>query len=575
MTDTEQARTGGVSELGGNTSEWFPPPPGPPPSHTQNQSQNPTQPESQPDTTQGQQQPHFPPPPNQHDENPSSSHLNHGQQTSSSIPAAYNPAAATVAAPAAQVGASDIHAQSTIDIHAQTTTDIHAQSTAPGQTQPALLEQSAVHPQHHAETKHEHKRSSWGGRIKSMLSANVGAPINNLAHKLGCQSFIPESLDKECDKAASILRDFCTKGVYAGPRSGQPPASTDPQAKESSSGLADPKNRVLVTIPPKVISKAVGLAIFTTFRAGFQVTTGSGSGVLIARLPDGSWSPPSGISVYTVGTGFQIGLDIYDCVCVINSREALSAFTNTRVSLGSDLAIVAGPYGAGGAVEFGATIQRGRRDSDKRPATEGQAASLQNNAYGAPGPEAQQADTLKPSSGGSKTRRSSRSASAFKPVFSYVKSRGFYAGIQVDGTVVVERKDANSRFYGSPVTVQQILQGQVPPQGPNNMWPAGARGLMETLIGAEAGALGHQPQQHQPQQMYAAQSAFGALEAGGAVPASSAYAGNLPAYSKIETGICPNGSHGYPPGSSSVDCRSGLGHQPFAGNASEAPPPYY
>jgi hypothetical protein len=49
----------------------------------------------------------------------------------------------------------------------------------------------------------------------------------------------------------------------------------------------------------------------------------------------------------------MIGLDIYDCVCVINSREALNAFAKTRVALGSDLAVVAGPYGAGGAVEMG------------------------------------------------------------------------------------------------------------------------------------------------------------------------------------------------------------------------------
>jgi len=335
-------------------------------------------------------------------------------------------------------------------------------------------------------------------------------------------------------KFHAYVNNCPAKGVYADPRSGQPPTSTDPQAKESSSGLVDPtkekpKNRVLVTIPPKVISKAVGLAIFTTFRAGFQISGATGSGVLIARLRDGSWGPPSGISVHSVGSGFQIGLDIYDCVCVINSREALSAFTNTRVSLGSDLAVAAGPYGAGGAVDFGTALQRGRHDpTNKQPDTAECAASHQSKSPGVPEQGAQQSDTLEPSTGDSK-RRSSRSASAFKPVFSYVKSRGFYAGIQVDGTVVAERKDANSTFYGSPVTVQQILQGQVPPQGPKNMWPAGAHGLMETLKGAEAGTLGHQPQQHQPQQTPAAQSAVDPEVAGGAATLSSASRGDVSA----------------------------------------------
>jgi lipid-binding SYLF domain-containing protein len=294
-------------------------------------------------------------------------------------------------------------------------------------------------------------------------------------------------------------RRICiAKGVYADPGAGAAPTSPNPKAQESNRSVIDPtkekpKNRVIVTIPPKVISKAVGLAIFTTLRAGFQVSGATGSGVLVARLPDGSWSPPSGIQVHSVGGGFQIGLDIYDCVCVINSKEALSAFMNTRVSLGSDLAVVAGPYGAGGAVEFGAAMQRGRGEADKKPTA----------SFSAPAPgdaqlptaalkDGQHSDnTLQPDGGDPKRR--SLSASAFKPVFSYVKSRGFYAGIQVDGTVVVERKDANTSFYGAPVSVKQILQGQVPPQGPPSMWPVGARGLLETLKGAEAGALGDWP----------------------------------------------------------------------------------
>ena len=212
---------------------------------------------------------------------------------------------------------------------------------------------------------------------------------------------------------------------------------------------------MLVTIPPKVISKAVGLAIFTTLRAGFQVSGATGSGVLIARLPNGTWSPPSGIQVHSVGGGFQIGLDIYDCVCVINSKEALAAFMDTRVSLGSDLAVVAGPYGAGGAVDFGTAVERGREEKAAlRPDDE-------------------------------KAKRRSVSASALKPVFSYVKSRGFYAGVQVDGTVVVERREANAAFYGAPVSVQQVLQGQVQQHAAGDRWPVGARELLATLKGAE------------------------------------------------------------------------------------------
>ncbi|TWU73916.1 hypothetical protein ED733_003821 [Metarhizium rileyi] len=269
-----------------------------------------------------------------------------------------------------------------------------------------------------------HTKSRAGAIASSTLSVSAGAaaPINSLAHKLGSQSFLPETLDRECGKSAAILRSFCTH--------------------ESSSGVIDPtkekpKNRVIVTIPPNVISKAVGLAIFTTLRAGFQVSGATGSGILTARLPDGSWlpdglwlpdgswSPPSGIPVHSVGGGFQIGLDIYDCVCVINSKEVLAAFMTPESVWGKATATSNIP-------------------GDAHPLTAA--------------PEVQPSTMPKLDAGDSKRR--SLSASAFKPVFSYVKSRGFYAGIQVDGTVVVERKDANASFYGASVTVQQILQGQ-------------------------------------------------------------------------------------------------------------------
>ncbi|KAG5929174.1 hypothetical protein E4U42_006902 [Claviceps africana] len=523
------------------------------------------------------QQPHVPPP--LYEKNQPSSHLSSGQQTAPPIPA-HSPADATVAVPVAEVGTSGSHTQ--------------LPSPSRGQSQPALPEHAATgHLQDRTGVKHEHKSSTWGGRFKSMLAAGAVAPINSLAHKLGSQSFLPEPLDKECNKAALILRAFCTKGVYADSRFGQPSpsTSTDPQAKESSDGLTDPtkakpKNRLLVTIPPKVIAKAVGLAIFTTFRAGFQISGATGSGILIARLPDGSWGPPSGISVHSLGGGFQIGVDIYDCICVINSREALSAFTNTRVSLGSDLAVAAGPYGAGGAVDFGTAVQRGRRhDADKQPAPAKDADS-QAKASAAPEQEAQQSDAHAhaptPSGGGSRSRRrSSRSASALKPVFSYVKSRGFYAGVQVDGTVVVERKDANSAFYGAAVTVQQILQGQVPPQGPNNMWPAGARELMETLRGAEGGALIHHPRQHQQQPTHAEQSEVGRqaaaapaapAPAAGAALASSASTENVSANSGLRDNVCTDGSHTDRPRSHTIGTEAGPAHHPLAGDASSTPP---
>lgn len=39
----------------------------------------------------------------------------------------------------------------------------------------------------------------------------LGAPVNKLSNKLGSEAFWPTTMDKESDKAARILRSFCSE----------------------------------------------------------------------------------------------------------------------------------------------------------------------------------------------------------------------------------------------------------------------------------------------------------------------------------------------------------------------------
>jgi hypothetical protein len=66
-----------------------------------------------------------------------------------------------------------------------------------------------------------------------------------------------------------------------------------------------------------------------------------------------------------------------------------------------------------------------------------------------------------------------------QPVFTYLKSRGFYAGVQVDGTVILERTDENEKFYGERIGVADILAGKA--KHP----PRAIKLLMETVKSAE------------------------------------------------------------------------------------------
>ncbi|MCJ1253852.1 hypothetical protein MMC24_001666 [Lignoscripta atroalba] len=257
------------------------------------------------------------------------------------------------------------------------------------------------------------KRTSKQGFDKAWHWVDkLGAPVNRLSNKIGSEAFWPTSLDKESEKAARILRSFCKDGFYDGQES--------PKHPDGPKG----KQRVVKKIPMEVIRNAKGLAIFTTMRTGLWVSGAGGSGVLVGRTPTGQWSPPSGIMLHTAGLGFLVGVDIYDCVIVINTEEALEAFTKIRCTIGGEVSAVTGPVGIGGVMES---------EVHKRQA----------------------------------------------PVWTYLKSRGFYAGVQVDGTIIIERTDENARFYGEKIGAADILSGKV--RHP----PVELKMLMQTLKAAQ------------------------------------------------------------------------------------------
>ncbi|GKT87550.1 LAS seventeen-binding protein [Colletotrichum tofieldiae] len=525
----------------GQGQHFPPPPPGPPPAN-QPQFTHAPQPQQQSygGVTPQQQYNQTPPQQQQYSQTPLGQHAP-GQHTEGTVPS-YNPG---------DHGAGHHYAQF------DGPPGSAAPGTAPGHAQggpytdPAAAHAAYIAPVNASvdPLNPQKEKKGWGERL-SQIGMKAAVPINALANKMGSQSFLPTTMDKECEKAAKILRSFCKEGITSDvPPQTQTAEHLEPgkHAEGHSSRPTTPnkekirkEQKAIVKIPSKVINKAVGLAIFTTARAGFNFSGATGSGVLVSRLPDGSWSPPSGIQVHALGAGFMIGIDIYDCVCVINSREALAAFMSTRVSLGPDVAVVAGPYGAGGVLDVGASFG-GKNPEDKKTAEQAATKPVDDGK-------------LKPDE--KQKRRSS--SSSIKPVFSYVKSRGFYAGIQVDGTVVTERKDANAAFYGQKVTVDQIVRGQVPPQGPSGMWPTGAQALYEALRTAEQqkplpevhlpqatpgqvppqGSVPQQQQQYGSQQpQYGQQAQYG----GGRPEGTGVPAYGQPQYTHSEGG--PLGSH--------------------------------
>uniref|UniRef100_A0A3Q1HQ25 SH3 domain-containing YSC84-like protein 1 n=1 Tax=Acanthochromis polyacanthus TaxID=80966 RepID=A0A3Q1HQ25_9TELE len=161
-------------------------------------------------------------------------------------------------------------------------------------------------------------------------------------------------------------------------------------------------------IPAHVIAKAEGLAIISVIKAGFMITARGGSGIVIARLPDRRWSAPSAIGIAGLGGGFEIGVEVSDLVIILNQRRAIEAFTKGgNLTLGGNCTVAVGPMGRN--VEADVAL---------------------------------------------------RSTAA---VFTYCRSRGLFAGISLEGSYLIERKETNRKFYGLDIRASAILNGDVEP----------------------------------------------------------------------------------------------------------------
>lgn len=152
-----------------------------------------------------------------------------------------------------------------------------------------------------------------------------------------------------------------------------------------------------------------------------------GAGLITARKADGTWSPPSGIVLHTTALNFKMGVDIYDCVLIINSVPTLELFyTRAELTLGTDCSLTVGP--------------------------------LVDTA--SPDPEM-------------------RWKGLEDTILTYVKSRGKHQHVPLDSSLVKERCLENQRFYGESVGVADILAGNIPKEIPE------MRPLFEVIKAAE------------------------------------------------------------------------------------------
>lgn len=179
-----------------------------------------------------------------------------------------------------------------------------------------------------------------------------------------------------------------------------------------------------VKIPARLLEEAKGVAVLTVVKGGFGMAgVEFGTGLVVARLGDNQqWSAPCAIGTAGMSWGALIGAQVSDHVFLLMTDSAVELmFSNDgNLQLGADVGVAVGPVGR----------------------------ALEADFVASPG--------------------------AVAPIYTYSLSKGIYAGISLDGKVIVTRNRVNEKFYGREVTGQQILSGEIPS-------PPAARPLYDAL----------------------------------------------------------------------------------------------
>jgi len=169
-------------------------------------------------------------------------------------------------------------------------------------------------------------------------------------------------------------------------------------------------------IPQEVIDKAECVVVFpSVLKAAFVVGASYGRGAMVCRTGKnfrGPWGAPAMYALEGGSVGFQIGGQATDLVLLIMNNRGASSILDSKVKLGGDASVAAGPVGRDAAANTDAYVRA--------------------------------------------------------EILSYSRSRGLFAGVSLEGSTLRPDDDATANVYGRKFTARQIVingEAKVPPSG--------------------------------------------------------------------------------------------------------------
>jgi len=176
-------------------------------------------------------------------------------------------------------------------------------------------------------------------------------------------------------------------------------------------------------IPQDLLDKADCVVVFpSVLKAAFIVGGSYGRGAMTCRQGDdfkGPWGAPTMMALEGGSFGFQIGGQATDFVLLVMNERGARGILASKVKLGGDASVAAGPVGRDASADTDATLRA--------------------------------------------------------EILSYSRARGLFAGVSLEGSTIRPDNGDNTRLYGRKVPAREIvLSGKI-------AVPPAARQLISTL----------------------------------------------------------------------------------------------
>jgi lipid-binding SYLF domain-containing protein len=158
-------------------------------------------------------------------------------------------------------------------------------------------------------------------------------------------------------------------------------------------------------IPQDLLDKSECVVVYpSVLKAAFVIGGSYGRGAMTCRTGEhytGPWSAPTMMALEGGSIGFQIGGQATDFVLLVMNARGAHSILSSKVKLGADASVAAGPKGRDAAASTDVTMRA--------------------------------------------------------EVLSYSRARGLFAGISLEGSTVRPDHDANERVYGKKLEAESII----------------------------------------------------------------------------------------------------------------------